>query len=203
MSTQSGVRHVLMPPTPLRHPRPATRGPLLRRRRRGEDGQSLVEFSLILAPLLFLLLGIIQFGFVFQTYITLSTAAREAAREASIYVYDQNSSQAVNDALRNTAAKTALLGAFNGMVKTAPNFTTGSTWTTTTSGSTITTTNGDLRITYTLPTTVTDSDPRTGWRITVQATYHQDLIIPLISSFLPKDGNGRLPLGAEVTMVIN
>ena len=42
--------------------------PVTRARRRDEDGQSLVEFSLILTPLLFLLLGIIQFGFVFNTY---------------------------------------------------------------------------------------------------------------------------------------
>ena len=192
-----------MPTTPHRHSRPATRGPLLRRRRRDEGGQSLVEFSLILAPLLFLLLGIIQFGFIFQAYVSLSTAAREAAREASIYVYDQNITQTANDTIRNNRTRSTLLAAFNGLAKTAPNFTTGTTWTTTTSGSTITATNGDLVITYTLPSTVTDNDPRVGWRLTVRATYHQDLIVPLISSFLPQDVNGRLPLGADVTMVIN
>jgi Flp pilus assembly protein TadG len=199
-----------MPPSPLPHDRPASRGrwrpargPLLCARRRSDEGQSLVEFSLILTPLLFLLLGIIQFGFVFQTYITLSTAAREAAREASIYVYDRNISQTANDALRNARAKTALLGAFNGMVKTSPNFTSSGTWTTTTSGTTITATNGDIVITYTLPASVTDSDPRTGWRATVKASYHQDIIIPLIGAFLPKDPNGRLQLTTEVTMVIN
>jgi Flp pilus assembly protein TadG len=177
--------------------------PVARVRRRGEDGQSLVEFALILTPLLFLLLGIVQFGFIFQAYITLSTAAREAARDASIYVYDQNSTQAVNDLVRNNTAKTTLLGSFNGLNASAPNFTTGSSWTTATSGSTITSTNGDMVITYTLPGTVTDNDPRAGWRIKIKATYHQDIIIPLIGAFLPKDGNGRLPLGAEVTMVIN
>lgn len=192
-----------MPTTPHRHPRPATRGPLIRRRRRDDEGQSLVEFSLILAPLMFLLLGIIQFGFIFQAYVSLSTAAREAAREASIYVYDQNIAQSANDALRNSRTKTTLLASFNGLAKTAPNFTTGTTWTTSTSGSTITATNGDLVVTYTLPASVTDNDPRSGWRVTVRATYHQDLIIPLISAFLPQDVNGRLPLGADVTMVIN
>ena len=64
-------------PTPFRHTR-SSRG----RAERGERGQSLVEFSLILGPLLLLLLGIIQFGFVFNTYVTVSTAAREAARQA-------------------------------------------------------------------------------------------------------------------------
>ena len=175
----------------------------VRGRRADARGQSLVEFSLILTPLLFLLLGIVQFGFIFQAYITLSTAAREAAREASIYVYDRNITQAANDLARNTSAKSTLLGAFNGLTTSAPNFTAGSTWVTTTSGTTITSTNGDIVITYTLPATVTDSDPRAGWRFKVKATYHQDIIIPLIGTFLPKDASGRLPLGAEVTMVLN
>ena len=58
-------------------------------------------------------------------------------------------------------------------------------------------------MTYVLPGGVTDSDPRTGQTVTVQARYHQDLIIPFISAFLPRDGNGRLVLTGEVTMVIN
>ena len=51
-----------------------------RRARDGEAGQSLVEFSLILMPLFFILLGIIQFGFIFNTYVTMTNAARDAAR---------------------------------------------------------------------------------------------------------------------------
>ena len=196
-------------PTP--HPQTRTalraRGRVLARLPRGgrdrEGGQSLVEFALILPALMLLLLGVIQFGFVFQSYVTLSTAAREAARDASIYVYDQNLTQSANDLARNNQAKTTFLGAMNGLAKTAPNFTTGSTWTTTTSGTTITATNGDLVITYTLPASVTDNDPRAGWRMTVSGTYHQDILIPLVSAFLPKDGNGRLVLGANVTMVVN
>ena len=192
-------------PRRSREARPAARrrhGRILGVGRR-EEGQSLVEFALILTPLLFLLLGIVQFGFIFQAYVTLSTAAREAARDASIYVYDRNITQTANDLARNNTAKSTLLGSFNGLTTTTPNFTTGSSWTTTTSGTTVTATNGDLVITYTLPGTVTDSDPRAGWRIRIKATYHQDIIIPLIGTFLPKDTNGRLPLGAEVTMVIN
>jgi Flp pilus assembly protein TadG len=196
---------------PRRSPRlsaDARPGASHRRRRilragRREEGQSLVEFALILTPLLFLLLGIVQFGFIFQAYVTLSTAAREAARDATIYVYDRDITQSANDLARNNVAKSTLLGSFNGLSTTSPNFSTGGTWTTTTSGSTITATNGDMVITYTLPATVTDNDPRVGWRIRVKATYHQDIIIPLIGAFLPKDASGRLPLGADVTMVIN
>ncbi len=40
-------------------------------------------------------------------------------------------------------------------------------------------------------------------QVTVKATYHQDLVIPLVSALLPKDAGGRMTLIGEVTMVIN
>jgi Flp pilus assembly protein TadG len=174
-------------------------------RRRGaagpndERGQSLVEFSLILMPLFLVLLGIIQFGFIFNTYVTMTNAARDAARLGTIYVYDRTLTKSQNDLARNNSIKTQVLASMNGMSKTAPRFTTGSTWTQ--SGTTYT--NGDLTILYEIPSDVTDSDPRTGERITVTATYHQDLIIPLVNLLLPRDSNGRMSLGGTVTMVIN
>lgn len=174
-----------------------------RRRTRRARGQSLVEFSLILAPLMFLLLGIIQFGFVFNTYVTVSTAAREAARIGTIYVYDQTLSQGINDTARNNQIKDQLVASLNGLNKTAPNFTTGSTWTSSTSGTTTTYTNGDITITYELPSTVTANDPRAGYRVTVDATYHQDLVIPIVNEVIPHDSGGRLQLSGVVTMVIN
>lgn len=180
----------------------APRRPVLRRRG-GEEGQSLVEFSLILTPLLFLLLGVVQFGFIFNSYITVSTAAREAAREGSIYVYDRTVAQSVNDAARNERIRSSLLASLNGLAKTAPNLANSTTWTSTASGTTTTYTNGDITVTYALPGTVTANDTRQGYRVTVRATYHQDLVIPLVSVFLPQDAGGRLPLAGEVTMVIN
>jgi hypothetical protein len=42
-----------------------------------------------------------------------------------------------------------------------------------------------------------------GYQITVRATYHQDLVVPLIPQLLPRDMNGRLGLTSEVTMVQN
>jgi Flp pilus assembly protein TadG len=168
-------------------------------------GQSLVEFALILTPLLLLLLGIIQFGFIFNTYVTLTNATREAARSGSIYLYDSSldsnptTAKTLNDLARNEAIKDDLKAAMNLLSKTSPQFTVGSTW----SQSGLTFTNGDLTITYVIPSGVTDSDPRTGQRITVQARYHQDLIIPLIANLLPKDSGDRLVLTGEVTMVVN
>jgi Flp pilus assembly protein TadG len=164
-------------------------------------GQSLVEFALILIPLFLILLGIIQFGFIFNSYVTMTNAAREGARIGTIYVYDATLSKDQNDAARNNAIKTAVTSSMNLLSKTAPQFTTGSTWTT--SGGGLTFTNGDLVITYVIPTGVTDNDPRVGERVTVSAKYHQDLIIPMVAQLLPRDAGGRLGLNGEVTMVIN
>jgi Flp pilus assembly protein TadG len=195
-----------MPPTPnhaaLPALRPARRGPVARRHDRAE-GQSLVEFALILGPLLLLLLGVVQFGFIFNTYVTVSTAAREAAREGSIYVYDRTLTKTANDALRNASMRTALLASLNGLATTSPNFANGSTWTSSTSGTTVTYTNGDIVVTYAQPADVTANDPRQGYQVTVRATYHLDIVVPLIDVLLPQDAGGRLPLAGEVTMVIN
>ncbi|HEX5014261.1 MAG TPA: TadE family protein [Candidatus Limnocylindrales bacterium] len=176
---------------------------VLRRRRRGdgEAGQSLVEFSLILFPLFFVLLGIIQFGLIFNTYVTMTNAARDAARLGTIYVYTRESgeTQATNDLARNESVKTQVLTSMNMLGKVAPYFSVGSTWTQ--SGGTYT--NGDLVITYALPTGVTNNETRSGQEMTVRATYHQDLVVPIIPLFLPRDGNGRFTVVGEVTMVIN
>lgn len=167
--------------------------------RHREHGQSLVEFSLILGPLMLLLLGIVQFGFIFNTYVTLTNATREAARAGSIVVYDRTLSKAQNDLVRNQAILTTLTSSMNLLSTSSPQFTTTSTWT----QSGLIFTNGDVTVTYAIPTGVTDSDPRTGERITVSATYHQDLVIPLIANLLPRDTGGRLQLSGVVTMVIN
>lgn len=55
----------------------------------GERGQSLVEFALTLPILLLLLLGTVDLGLGFKTYITLSNASREGARWITINPSDQ------------------------------------------------------------------------------------------------------------------
>jgi len=176
-----------------------TRPNRVRRRRSGAEGQSLVEFALVLTPLFLILLGIIQFGFIFNAYITITNATREAAREASIYVYDRTLSKAQNDAVRNAQIRTTFRNSLNLLTPASPYFTTTGTWT----QSGLTFTNGDLTVTYAIPASISDSDPRTGETVTVRARYHQDLLIPIISALLPRDGNGRMVLTGEVTMVIN
>jgi Flp pilus assembly protein TadG len=173
--------------------------PMRIRRRHPETGQSLVEFALVLMPLFVIVLAIVQFGFIFNAYVTLTNATREGARNGTVYIYDSGLSKSQNDLARNEYIKSSLLASMNLLGKTAPNFSTSGTWTQ--SGNTFT--NGDLIVSYVLPSGTTDTDARVGYQITVRATYHQDLVIPLIPQFLPKDMNGRLGLTSEVTMVAN
>jgi Flp pilus assembly protein TadG len=49
---------------------------------RSEQGQAAVEFALVVPVLLLLLLGIVQGGIVFHNYLTVTDAARAAARQA-------------------------------------------------------------------------------------------------------------------------
>ncbi|OEF99517.1 hypothetical protein BHF71_08850 [Vulcanibacillus modesticaldus] len=53
-----------------------------------EEGQSLVEFSLVFPILLILLLGIIEFGQIFYSYLTIQNASRDGARYGSVWVTD-------------------------------------------------------------------------------------------------------------------
>lgn len=56
----------------------------MRRLARGEDGQALTEFALVLPLLLVLVTGIIQFAFFFKDYIALTDATRVGARQAAV-----------------------------------------------------------------------------------------------------------------------
>jgi Flp pilus assembly protein TadG len=53
----------------------------------GEDAAQLVEFALVLPLLLFVVLGIAEFGFIFQRYEVVTNAAREGARMAVLPGY--------------------------------------------------------------------------------------------------------------------
>jgi Flp pilus assembly protein TadG len=74
----------------------------MRRIKRSEEGQAMVEFALV-APLLFLILfGIIQFGIAFMHSVALTDAVRAGARKAAV------SRSAADPTL---ATKNAVLGA--------------------------------------------------------------------------------------------
>ena len=89
-----------------------------------ERGQAAVEFALILPILMALLLGIIQFGIVFNNYVTITDAARAGARKAAVsrYAGDQgaaakvvakNSAQGLNQAKLGVAVSACTAGVCN------------------------------------------------------------------------------------------
>jgi Flp pilus assembly protein TadG len=55
-----------------------------RRIGKGQEGQAMVEFALVIPLLLLLIFGIIQFGILFNNYLTLTDAVRVGARQAAV-----------------------------------------------------------------------------------------------------------------------
>ena len=52
--------------------------------KRNEEGQTMVEFTLVLPVLMVVLFGIIQFGITFNNYVALTDAVRAGARTAAV-----------------------------------------------------------------------------------------------------------------------
>ena len=69
-----------------------------------DDGQALVEFTLVLPLFVVLVLAVVQFGIVFHRYLVLTDAVRAGARVASV------SRHAVDPAAAATSAVLAAAG---------------------------------------------------------------------------------------------
>ncbi len=52
--------------------------------RKREDGQAMVEFAIVIPVLLMLVLGIIQFGILFNHSLTVADAVRAGARQGAV-----------------------------------------------------------------------------------------------------------------------
>jgi Flp pilus assembly protein TadG len=52
--------------------------------KKNEQGQTMTEFALVLPILALLLFAVIQFGIVFNNYLTVTDAARAGARKAAV-----------------------------------------------------------------------------------------------------------------------
>src|SRR6187200_3361000 len=85
-------------------------------------GQAMVEFAAVLLPMLLLIVGIIQFGLLFGANVTLTNAAREAARAGTIYIYDYQHTRAWNDAHRCGDAADAAMQAMGFLSTSSPHF---------------------------------------------------------------------------------
>jgi hypothetical protein len=194
-----------------------------------EEGQNLVEFALLLPILLYILMGIIQFGLIFAVYVTINNSVREAARWGSIYIYDISlNSPTNNDTARNNGIVDRIYHS-RGILSMAPrggstvSFSTANTgaigapstqcptlvpvpelgWWYGTSQA-----NADVTICYARPAGVTANDPRRGYYLDVQSWYHLQVFIPLLQQFLPDDPSKpdnaswiRLP--GRITVVVN
>jgi len=67
---------------------------LLRRFVRAQSGAELIEFALTLPLMLLVVLGMIEFGFLFQQYEVVTNAAREGARIAVLPTYSPTAAAA-------------------------------------------------------------------------------------------------------------
>lgn len=180
----------------------------------------MVELAFVLLPALLIVVGIIQFGLLFGANITLTNAAREAARAATIARYDIEISRAVNDLDRCTAAVDAAVRTFGLLSASAPNFS--ATRPCSSGGAsdlngdglhdrwvsgdvTITLCSSMATSTSPCPTTgsyCTTTDPA-GCLVQVRLTYRSDIVVPFIGALLSTDGSGRFVHTATTTMVMN
>jgi len=70
---------------------------------KSEKGQGIVEFAIVLWPLMLIVLGMVEFGWLFNAKITLTSSAREGARIAAV-------SNLNHEAKARSAVENAVLG---------------------------------------------------------------------------------------------
>jgi Flp pilus assembly protein TadG len=180
----------------------------------------MVEFAAVLLPVLLIVVGIIQFGLIFGANVTLTNAAREAARAATISRYDIAATRAVNDVDRCSRAIEAAVQSFGLMNAASPNFVASrpcpSGIATDLNGDGLHDrwVNGDMTVTLcssmasstspcpTTGTYCTTTDP-VGCLVQVDLTYRSDIIVPFMGDILSTDGGGRFVQSASATMVVN
>jgi hypothetical protein len=180
----------------------------------------LVELAFVLLPTLLIVVGIVQFGLLFGANVTLTNAAREAARAATVARYDIALSRASNDLSRCTAAVDAAVQSLGMLGSTSPNFSVsrpcpaGGASDLNGDGLHDRWVNGDVVVTLCssmatstspCPTTgsyCTTTDPG-GCLVQVRVAYRSDIVVPLIGALLSTDGSGRFVHTVTTTMVVN
>jgi len=71
--------------------------PIVRRPGKREDGQTLVEFALVIPVFLLVLFAIVDFGMAFHAWITVTNSAREGARLGAVRATSTEIEQRVRD----------------------------------------------------------------------------------------------------------
>jgi hypothetical protein len=179
---------------------------------------------LLLPILLYILMGIIQFGLIFAVYVTVNNSVREAARWGSIYVYDNTVTNTTNDTRRNDGMVDRIY--ISRGILSIPtrgsgnqNFSTAATGTLAAASCPVQTpapvlgwyygassSNPDVTICYSVPAGVTVNDPRRGYYLDIETWYHLQVFIPLLQQFLPDDpvkGAPWIRLPGRITVVVN
>ena len=77
---------------------------MLRRKFRAQEGQTLVEFALVVPLLLLIVFGIIQFGVAFNDYLSLTDGVRAGARKAAVSRHEYDPVAATKGAVRKAAS---------------------------------------------------------------------------------------------------
>ena len=75
----------------------------MKRRIKRQEGQALVEFAIVIPLLLLIVLGIMQFGILFNNYLTLTDAVRAGARQAAVSRTDVDPEQKTKDRVKQAA----------------------------------------------------------------------------------------------------
>ena len=70
---------------------------------KNERGTTMVEFAIIAMLFFALIFGIIEFGWIFNGYITLTSAAQEGARLAIVTKHDELDEEAIRERVRDHA----------------------------------------------------------------------------------------------------
>lgn len=74
-----------------------------RRNVKSEQGQTMVEFALVVPILLLVLFAILQFGAVYNDYVTLTDSTRVGARKAAVSRHSATPEADAEDAVRGSA----------------------------------------------------------------------------------------------------
>ena len=71
---------------------------------RDERGQTMVEFALVVPIICVILFGILQFGALYNDYVTLTDASRVGARKAAVSKNEDNPGAVAEAAVRGSAS---------------------------------------------------------------------------------------------------
>ena len=70
---------------------------------KSEQGQTMVEFAMVIPLILVILFAVIQFGVVYNDYVTLTDATRVGARKAATSRHEVSPEATAETAARNSA----------------------------------------------------------------------------------------------------